>query len=56
MILHFGKYKGKNIEDIPSDYLKWIMEKFNGDEEIIIAAEKEYEYRSNWKKHFWSEN
>jgi hypothetical protein len=23
----FGKHKGEDIEDIPSDYLRWVLEK-----------------------------
>ena len=24
MILNFGKYKGKKLEDLPEDYIKWL--------------------------------
>lgn len=27
--LKFGKYKGKNIEEVPSDYLQWIINNIN---------------------------
>ena len=47
----FGKYKGVDIEDVPTDYLEWIIgEKFFKDKhkqlrEIIV---KELEYRSRF--------
>jgi len=52
-----GKYKGKSIEEILSEYLKWVAEnwesKTDQDEEIIEAADTEYEFRETHKTHFW---
>lgn len=53
MTISFGKYKGKNLEDIPSDYLKWIINKCKCSDELIEACEEEYEFRNNWNKHFY---
>jgi hypothetical protein len=50
-IIHFGKYSGKTIEEIPSGYLKWLIDNCTIDE-ICEAAEQEYEYRSAWNKHW----
>ena len=47
MKMPFGKFKGKDIEEIPSSYLKWIAEnideKKNGD--LVFEADKEYQWR-----------
>lgn len=50
----FGKHKGKDIEDIPSDYLKWVAENVD-DEDICCAADEEYSWREAWNKHFYEE-
>jgi hypothetical protein len=55
MIMPFGDYRGKDLEDIPSDYLNWIINKVTTNDELVEEAEKEYEFRSNWRKHFYSE-
>lgn len=55
MIMPFGDYKGKDLEDIPSDYLLWIIDKVTLNDELVEEAEEEYEFRSNWKTHFWKE-
>jgi hypothetical protein len=55
MIMPWGKFKGKDIEDLPSSYLKWLAE--NIDEKkpqnkaICIAADKEYQYRTKYNCH-----
>jgi hypothetical protein len=54
MDLWFGKYKGEDIEDVPSDYLKWLAENFDN-EEVALAAEDEYNFREVNNKHFWSD-
>ena len=40
----FGEHRGEDIEDIPSDYLRWLAENCN-DEEIAIEADEEYRFR-----------
>jgi hypothetical protein len=55
MFIYFGKYKGKDIEEIPSDYLKYLIEK-GFEEDIRIAAEEEYEFRTKWKTHFFDKD
>ncbi len=32
MIMSFGKYKGDEIESLPEDYLRWIVENIEDDE------------------------
>lgn len=53
MVAPFGKFKGKTLEDIPSGYLKWIVDKSEADDELIEAADAEYQWRSEHRKHFW---
>ena len=53
-IIWVGKYKGTRIEDLPSDYLKWLIENWR-DEEIVEAAEYEYESRSDDGSHWWED-
>ena len=51
LVIPFGKYCGKKIEELPSSYLKWMMNHMNGNEDLVEAAFDEYEYRSRWGKH-----
>lgn len=55
MIMPFGAHIGKDLEDIPSDYLQWIINKVTTNDELVEEAEKEYEFREKWRTHFWSE-
>ena len=52
MIMPFGKYKGDEIDSIPSDYLKWAAENID-DEEICCAADDEYQWRTDNNEHFY---
>lgn len=56
MIIHFGKYQGKDLEQIPSDYLEWITNKVSDNDELVEEAEKELEFRDRWNKHFYGES
>ena len=51
MIMTFGKYKGQDIEYVPSSYLKWLIEN-SEDDDLIGPAEEEYQYRSDHHCHF----
>ena len=51
MIMPFGKFKGKDLEEIPSGYLKWLAENCENDE-IATEADKEYSWRTDCNKHF----
>ena len=37
-IMQYGKYKGKSIKEVPSDYLEWIIQK-KTDEIQFLQAE-----------------
>jgi hypothetical protein len=52
----FGKYRDREIESLPSSYLKWLAE--NMDEknprnrQICLAADREYQWREKMGQHF----
>ncbi len=47
----FGKYKGKAIEDLPTSYLKWMVEKLD-DDDFIDEAAAELAFRDKYDTHF----
>lgn len=51
VIVTFGRHKGKSIEDIPSDYLKWLAENADNDS-IATAADDEYNWREDHGAHW----
>lgn len=50
----FGKYRGKEIEDIPSEYLNWLAAGCDN-EEVATAADEEYQYREKYNCHIWKD-
>ncbi|AXX92216.1 hypothetical protein CPU12_01300 [Malaciobacter molluscorum LMG 25693] len=38
--IHFGKYKGKKWEKVPSSYLNWVVDNFDGIDERYYALEE----------------
>ena len=44
MIMPWGMHKDKDIEDVPTAYLKWLAESCD-DDDICRAADEEYRYR-----------
>jgi hypothetical protein len=52
MRMPFGKHKGKTMEEIPSGYLKWMADKLD-DDDLCEAADAEYQWREQHRKHFW---
>jgi hypothetical protein len=52
----WGKHKGERIDSLPSSYLKWLAENVSdenkGDYSVCLAADKEYQDRSNHGGHF----
>jgi len=47
----FGKHRGKDIEDVPTDYLKWFIGEKNIRENNFVLCEqikKELKYRENF--------
>ena len=53
-IIHFGKHRGMPICDIPSDYLGWLIDTAEVSDDLRQAAQDEFNFRSNWKKHFYN--
>lgn len=52
--IHFGKFKGKDIEDVPDSYLIWLKgEKWFKDDfpQKLIIVEKELKYRNQFDSH-----
>ena len=50
----FGKHKGKEIEDMPSDYLLWLAQ--NCDNDLIATeADEEWQYREHYNCHRYEE-
>ena len=57
-ILHFGKFKGLDIEDIPSDYLKYLVESDWFEDkypDFVKPIEDELAFRDRWNSHFYGE-
>ena len=52
LILLYGKFKGKQMHEIPSGYLKWMAENID-DETICEAADWEYQHRESYNVHWW---
>jgi len=51
MIVTFGKFKGRMIEEIPSSYLRWLAENAH-EEDVAQEADAEYVYRTDHHGHF----
>jgi len=49
--LPFGKFKGKDIEDVPNSYLKWLLEQnwmITKYRSTLPIIEKELDYRERF--------
>lgn len=54
MEMPWGKHKGKDIEDVPSDYLRWLAENCDN-ERIAIAADEEWDFREKTNSHTYED-
>ena len=56
MLMPYGKFKNKPIEELPSSYLKWLAEniydEYKKEDSLCLAADKEYSYREKTECHF----
>ena len=52
MIMPFGKYKNKDLEEIPSNYLEWCLDTFEDEDELYLEIDKEYQFREKTNTHF----
>lgn len=55
MIMPYGKFKGQDMENVPSRYLHWLAENIDeGDPRnsaVCLAADKEYQLREKTNTH-----
>lgn len=55
MKVWFGKYKGKDIEFLPSSYIKWIAENIDENtpqkKALVEACDKEWQWREKNNEH-----
>lgn len=51
-VMPFGKYKGQTIEEIPSNYLRWMTDNLDDKPALTAAAKKELRYRDIHGLHF----
>lgn len=45
MRMPFGKYKGEELEDLPTSYLYWLCENVDGNAALIKEAENQLAMR-----------
>lgn len=50
-VMPWGKYKETYIHKLPSDYLKWLAENCDWDDEICTLADEEWQYRERYNTH-----
>ncbi len=54
MKMPWGKYKGTDLEDIPSPYIKWLSEECDN-ETIAEEADEEWQFREKFNNHFYED-
>jgi uncharacterized protein (DUF3820 family) len=45
MKMPFGKHRGEEVEDLPSDYLTWCLENIKGNEQLIAEMQSQLDAR-----------
>ena len=50
----WGKFKGEQLEGLPSDYLRWLATNCE-DDEIATLADEEFRERTDDGTHFWED-
>lgn len=60
MQIPFGKHKGEDLADIPSDYLEWLLENYEPkterEDHLLDAVLREFNYRDENDGHFREED
>lgn len=51
MRMPWGKFRGKNIDELPSWYLLWLAE-HSKDDKIATEADTEWRDREKWNEHW----
>lgn len=54
LVLSFGKHEGKKMNECPSSYLRWLVDKLDEKkfQPVILAAEAEIGYRDKHDVHW----
>lgn len=52
LVMHTGKWRGSRIFEMPSNYLKWLVDNWEG-EDIQEAAEEEMSRRTDETEHWY---
>lgn len=50
-LIPFGKFSGKDIDEIPNTYLRWLVEQDWFEKQysdLLTEVESELEYRNRW--------
>ena len=58
MILPFGKYVNREVREVPSDYLEWLMDEdwfCDQYEELAAEVEDELDVRTRSYAHFYTD-
>ena len=48
-VIGFGKHKGSKWEDVPSDYLRWVVDKSDLDRDAKANAKHHLKLREEWR-------
>ena len=48
----FGVHYAKSVSEVPSSYLRWVIENIEDKPDLIEVMEQEIEYRDRFDKHF----
>jgi len=49
-----GKFRGKEMHEISSPYLKWVAENWD-DDEVASAADEEWQHREHYNAHIYED-
>ena len=51
MKITFGKYKGAEIDALPSSYLRWLSLNCDWDDKVCEEADEEWQFRERYNQH-----
>ena len=57
-LMPFGRYQGDEVEEVPTDYLKWFINQdkiVEENPELADEIDRELQWRSSYNKHFYSD-
>ena len=41
LVMPYGAYKGTKIEDLPTEYLRWVAENFTNENSVLLPANRQ---------------